>query len=322
MFSTTRQSDASATPTDCDASPRGAETAQWDRVLQQGRYGLLVDRDRHEPVDARTLELAWLALEDQMAFVPAPDLGSDQESGAASGVNPVPPIYVDRYAVTNAQYFKFVDDDGYSQMDLWPQSIWPNLLQFVDQTGHPGPRFWKQGRTAKGRENHPVVGVNWFEARAYALWCGKRLLTSAEWEHTASGCGGPDGRASQTRYPWGEVFSSDRANTWSGGVGGTSPVEDYEQGATPNGIYQMIGNVWEWVATQYEFVPEEPGLRVAFEEPMVEIRGGAFDTYFENQATCQFRTGQPFLYRGTNVGFRCCLPASRLVDPPTPAGLS
>lgn len=320
MFSAIRRPDDSTTRDRHNAPLRGEKTVEWDRQLAQGRYALLVDRDRHEPVDTRTLELAWLALEEQMAFVAAPDLAGDSANSAEE--HEVPPIYVDRHAVTNSQFFTFVTDDGYSQMDLWPQSIWPNLLQFVDQTGHPGPRFWNQGRVPKGREKHPVVGVNWFEARAYARWCGKRLLTSAEWEHAASGCGGPDGRAQQTRYPWGEVFASDRANTWSGGVGETAPVDAFEQGATPNGLYQMIGNVWEWVATQYEYLPEDNSLRVAFEEPMVEIRGGAFDTYFESQATCQFRTGQPFLYRGSNVGFRCCLPACRLADPPDFAGLS
>jgi iron(II)-dependent oxidoreductase len=84
-------------------------------------------------------------------------------------------------------------------------------------------------------------------------------------------------------------------------------------------VFQLVGNVWEWVATQFEYIPKESGLRVAFEEPMVEIRGGAFDTYFETQATSQFRTGQPFLYRGANVGFRCCVPADQLADAPPPS---
>jgi gamma-glutamyl hercynylcysteine S-oxide synthase len=294
-----------------------------DQVIVQGRYCLLLERDSDGGLDEKTHALAWLALERDMAFVSAPDLGgAGSRPDGAKAAPRTPPLYVDRYTTTNAQFQHFVNDEGYSQMDLWPQSIWPNLLQFVDSTGVPGPRFWRQGRPAAGLESHPVVGVNWFEARAYALWCGKRLPTSSEWEHAASCCGGPDGRAGKTRYPWGNTFSPERANTWMGGPGRTAPVDKYENGATPNGIYQLVGNVWEWVATQYEYTSPDPSLRVAFEEPMVEIRGGAFDTYFETQVTCQFRTGQPFLYRGSDTGFRCCLAADRLIDPPLPTAFA
>ena len=114
-----------------------------------------------------------------MAFVPAPDFGDDLlENEAASGGNSIPSFYLDRLAVTNEDFARFVDADGYGEMDFWPQSVWPSLLQFVDTTGHAGPRFWRQGRPMAGRERHPVVGINWFEARAYTKWCGKRLPTS------------------------------------------------------------------------------------------------------------------------------------------------
>lgn len=267
-----------------------------------------------------TLALAWLSLEKDMAFVPAPDLGNAETQTQGDAEAPqVSSIYLDRFAVTNEDFARFVADDGYSQTELWPQSIWPNLLQFVDSTGQSAPRFWSHGQPPKGKQQHPVVGVNWFEARAYARWCGKRLPTATEWEHAASWCGGRDGRTQQSRYPWGDTFVPDRANTWTGGPGETVSVEEFSAGCTPNGVYQLVGNVWEWVATQFEYIPKESGLRVAFEEPMVEIRGGAFDTYFETQATCQFRTGQPFMYRGLNLGFRCCAPADQLTDPPPPS---
>lgn len=287
-----------------------------DRLITQGRYGQLVRRERGESLDPQSLGMAWLALERDMAFVAAPELGS--ETSSEENAPAIPSLYFDRCATTNAQFREFVEDDGYSQMELWPQNIWPNLLQFVDRSGTPGPRYWCNGKPQPGKEHHPVVGVNWFEARAFALWSGKRLPTSREWEHAGSGCSGRDGRSLTARYPWGNTFSPERANTWAAGIGETVPADQYEAGATPNGIYQLVGNVWEWVATQYEYSSKDSSLRVAFEEPMVEIRGGAFDTYFETQATCQFRTGQPFLYRGHDTGFRCCLPADRLIDPPSP----
>ena len=66
----------------------------------------------------------------------------------------------------------------------------------------------------------------------------------------------------------------------------------------------MIGNTWEWVATQFELGDGEAEF---VDQILAEIRGGAFDTYFESQTTSQFRTGQPLLHRGKNIGFRCCV---------------
>ncbi len=103
------------------------------------------------------------------------------------------------------------------------------------------------------------------------------------------------------------------------GIRQTVPVDDFDQGCTPNGIYQLIGNVWEWVATQYECDAGSSDVQITLDRPMAEIRGAAFDTYFETQATCQFRSGQPFLYRGRNLGFRCCVPAGQLTPPPDPS---
>ena len=89
------------------------------------------------------------------------------------------------------------------------------------------------------------------------------------------------------------------------------PVNAYAKGVTPNGIQQLIGNVWEWVYASIEHVQDGQDL-FALQEPLGEIRGGAFDTYFASQATCQFRSGQPLFLRVPNTGFRCCVPASAL----------
>ena len=160
------------------------------------------------------------------------------------------------------------------------------------------------------------MGVSWYEARAYALWVGKRLPTSAEWQRAACWC---DGDGDERRYPWGNTFSPDRANTWLSGVGDTAPSASYYDGCTPNGIYQLVGNVWEWTATAFDCETDSAASEVLWDHPMAEIRGGAFDTYFETQATCQFRSGQSLLHRGTNVGFRCCVTAETLRRPEPPA---
>lgn len=278
------------------------------------RYCRVLTSEDLNDADAAT---AWVALEESMSIIVGGNLSSD--TNAAESGPAIAPFFLDRHAVSNADFAHFVNSGIYSEMELWPQEIWSNVMQFVDSTGLVGPRFWVNGRPPKKKENHPVVGITWYEASVYAAWVGKRLPTSAEWEFAGSWPSGLDGRSGKVRYPWGNSFDPSRANTWSGGSSGTVPVDDCYEGCTPNGIYQLVGNVWEWVATPYVCRTGNGGLSVESTQPMGEIRGGAFDTYFETQATCQFRTGQPLLYRGSNVGFRCCLDANRLSPPPQPA---
>ncbi len=286
-----------------------------DELLTNSRYGLILNRHNTTAFDGHVQALAWVSMEQEMALVPEKHEEGAEASEASSSL---PAFYLDRHAVTNRQFARFIADGGYSQTEYWPREIWPNLLQFVDSTGYSGPRFWRDGQCGRGKESHPIVGISWFEARAFALWCGKRLPTSLEWQHAASWCTGKDGRGRNIRYPWGNTFSPEKTNTWVGGPGDTVPVDQYYEGCTPNGVYQLIGNVWEWVATQFQYDAGTSGLRVSFEQPLAEIRGGAFDTYFETQATSQFKTGQPFLSRIDNLGFRCCLPANQLREPPSP----
>lgn len=99
----------------------------------------------------------------------------------------------------------------------------------------------------------------------------------------------------------------ERANLWAASSGGTVAVEEYPEGVSVGGVYQLIGNVWEWTLGDFD-----PGLSDASDEDLEQgalknIRGGAYDTYFENQATCQFASGEVPLARKHNIGFRCVL---------------
>ena len=100
------------------------------------------------------------------------------------------------------------------------------------------------------------------------------------------------------------------ANAWVSGVGNTVSVENYYKGSTPNGVYQLIGNTWEMTSNRFVF--QNSG---ANNSDLGEVRGGAFDTYLDCQMTCQFRTGLPLLFRGSNVGFRCIASVSDLHRP-------
>jgi iron(II)-dependent oxidoreductase len=219
---------------------------------------------------------------------------------------------LDRYPVTNRAFYEFVAAGGYEQVALWDESIWPAVLDFVDQTGEPGPRYWREGCYLEDLENHPVVGVSWFEATAYARWLGKRLPTSAEWVKAGSWPVKLSDARVQRRYPWGETMDRSRANLWGSGPGTTVPVDAMAEGVSVGGVYQLIGNVWEWNSADFRGEGMGPG-NLVLDVPMKSIRGGAFDTYFDNQASCHFQSGEPAMARKHNVGFRCAVGVCDLV---------
>jgi iron(II)-dependent oxidoreductase len=216
--------------------------------------------------------------------------------------------YLDRFPVTNAQYYQFVANGGYEQMAIWDPEVWPAVLDFVDSTGQPGPRFWRNGHFPRGEERHPVVGVSWYEASAFARWAGKRLPTDAEW--VKAGCwpvaiaGHP---LLQRRYPWGEAVDRSRANLWGSGPGSTVPVDEFPGGVSVGGVRQLIGNVWEWTTDALVIEDEVENPPENVRSKMKSLRGGAFDTYLDCQATCHFQSGDDVLARQHNIGFRCAI---------------
>lgn len=147
----------------------------------------------------------------------------------------LPVFFLDLHEVTTAQY-----------------------AAFLDATGRPAPWLWETVNVSKHRDR-PVIGVDWHDADAYCRWKGKRLPTEAEWEKAARGT---DGRL----YPWGnQLPNKERANFALGARFSYSqvlmPVQAYEAGRSPFGVYNMAGNVWEWVqdwyaTSYYESAPE------------------------------------------------------------------
>lgn len=291
------------------------------RLIRNRRYCRVLSNVDEIPFDEVSVACAWKALEHDMALVPGGAirlvsgdvLTTDADLGRPSHEEliQVESLYLDRQCVTNADYAKFVQSDGYSDPQYWPEDVLPNVLQFTDNTGHSAPKYWSHANPPSDKLDHPVVGICWCEANAYATWAGKRLPSGEEWQRAGTWPKGHTGDGIEQRYPWGNAFDPSKANTWAHGAGDTVPVSAFASGGTPNGVRQLTGNVWEWIDAQ--FLPNgEGGVAVLLDQTMAEIRGGAFDTYFASQATCQFRTGQPLLFRGSNVGFRCCISASVL----------
>jgi iron(II)-dependent oxidoreductase len=297
-------------------------------MLERRRYALLLRRQLVSNLTPRQFQRARDDLERQMALVPAgnvslgPSHGAaadDEAAGAAADTRYVEAMLLDRYPVTNREYFSFVEAGGYEQMSIWDPQIWTAVFDFVDSTGTPGPRFWKHGKFPRGEEDFPVVGVSWYEAAAYARWVGKRLPTEAEWFKAGSW---PvplsDKQQWQRKFPWGDTMDRERCNLWGSGPGKAVAVSEFSSGVSVGGVYQLIGNVWEWTSGNFGASDAEQDDLI-LPAPMKSIRGGAFDTYFENQATCQFQSGESPLSRKHNIGFRCAIGLCDVASP-EPAG--
>ena len=316
-----------------------------DTLMSEGRFALLLRPQIATNLSPNLLALARQRLERQMTLVPegevllephltAGEPDNEAETLAAQGtVVHVDAAFLDRHTVTNRQFQVFVNAGGYDQMAIWDPTIWPAVLDFVDATGHPGPRYWQHGRFPPGKADHPVVGVSWYEAAAYARWVGKRLPTDAEW--LKAGCWPVQlSRESrmQRKFPWGNAMDRSRANLWGSGPGDTVAVDEFTTGVSVGGVSQLIGNVWEWTAADFELpavpVSQFGASRSAEDDrlsdytsaiprtPLKALRGGAFDTYFDHHAACQSASGDNPLARKYNIGFRLALGICDLVPSP------
>lgn len=293
-----------------------ADDSLVEQMIAQGREALLLRPQIAANLNDTDLASAQVALDESMAIVPQgvvmmrsrcfDDL---EEADKPRGERLVQAegFFLDRFPITNGQYQLFVDHGGYEQMSLWDESIWPAVLGFTDSTGQPGPRYWQNGRFPPGKEDHPVVGVCWYEAAAFARWVGKRLPTDPEWVKAGAWPVAADGgKPVQRKHPWGDAMDRRLVNLWGNGVNDTIPVTASPGSSSVGGVQQLVGNVWEW--TSSSFGTWEPvGRKIETAMPLKSIRGGAFDTYFDMQAQCQFQSGETPLARKHNIGFRCAL---------------
>lgn len=283
-----------------------------------GRYAVLLRPEVITNLGPAQLNDVLDTVEREMAFVPAGQVSVDHnrygqclEKGEYAEVHTTDDLLMDRYAITNSDFKRFIDDGGYETADLWDEEILPALPEFVDKSGKPGPREWSQGTYRSDMAEHPVVGINWYEANAYARWVGKRLPTRSEWVKAASWPVVTDGQPTrQRKYPWGNLFEESNANVWVTGLGHTVPVEEFEGGNSAADVCQLSGNVWEWMADDFQV--NYDGRLVLPADPLKALSGGAYDTYVERQASCQFESGESPFARKHNIGFRCVLSVAQL----------
>ncbi len=219
-----------------DGAPTSTD-ALVDELFANGRYALMLRPETKQHLTQTHIVRAIRQLDEAMALVPAGRVLVGQlaeQLNAACGQTDIDPklfqrnlvdveaMYLDRYCISNAEYQRFIDAGGYEQLEFWHEEALPALLDFVDQSGAPGPRFWHDGQFPDGEQRLPVVGISWYEASAFARWVGKRLPSDAGWTKAAAWpIESAPGRIAQRRYPWGESFDVRRAHLYTLGASGT-----------------------------------------------------------------------------------------------------
>ncbi len=187
-----------------------------------------------------------------------------EENERPAHIVTIKPFFLDQTEVTNEQYQKFV------------------------ASGHAAPPSWKDGQFPAGSEKLPVTDVTWEDATAFAEWTGKRLPTEEEWEFAARGLN------IKFLYPWGEDWLDNAANVTKdkNDKRQLMPVGQFPSGASPFGALDLIGNAWEWTASEYK---EYPGGKIealtGFSNVKV-LRGGSYQS-LAGKITATARRGWP-----------------------------
>jgi iron(II)-dependent oxidoreductase len=217
-------------------------------------------------------------------------MGTSTEPWALDNERPahrrdLPAYFIDTAPVTNGAFQAFIADGGYTDERWWAEAGWIQIRSH--DIG--APLFWRReggqwlrrrfGVTEPVPEDEPVLHVSWYEADAYARWAGRRLPTEAEWEKAARHDPASD---RSRRYPWGDTDPDPgRANLGQRHLR-PAPAGAYPEGASPLGVRQLIGDVWEW--TSSDFLPY-PGFaafpyreysEVFFGGEHKVLRGGSF----------------------------------------------
>lgn len=228
-------------------------------------------------------------------------------------------VYLDTFKidvgpVTNGEFMKFMEDNGYDDFHYWLADGW----EVVKEEGWKAPLYWERKEDVwmkkdfrgirKIDPDEPVTNVSYYEANAYATWAGKRLPTEAEWEKAASW---NDELQKKTLYPWGDEKPTPKnSNLFESFLWAPSKVGSFPDGKSYYGCHQMIGDVWEWTSSEYALYP---GFEPKFSEYTNKwainqkvLRGGSFATptnQIRNSYRNYFKPHERILFSG----FRCAI---------------
>jgi formylglycine-generating enzyme required for sulfatase activity len=221
-------------------------------------------------------------------------------------------LYVAKYPVTNRLYRAFIaafSNSSEFKKDLneiadkrkWDTGFAEYLKSGKDDLAGLFRSNYDEDRKFGG-DDQPVVGVTWYAAKAYCLWLSEhegkpdsyRLPSEVEWEWAAGGRQGTTGREIR-EYPWADESRQPdpKLLNYDNNVGATTPVGSYPEGATPEGLYDMAGNVWEWTNSWYDEITRSDRV----------LRGGSWDN-FAGGCRSAYRLNRSPDYRSNYVGFR------------------
>lgn len=215
-------------------------------------------------------------------------MGSDSGEDISKPAHKVdlPAFYIDQTEVTNAQYKEFCDATGRNV---------------------PTPQYWNKDYFT-ARPNAPVVGISFEDAKAFAVWAGKRLPTEEEWEKAASW---DEAKKEKYEYPWGNTFANSNA---AFDIPELAEVGKYESGASPSGVLDMAGNAAEWVDAFFKPYPNSKATDENFGEKNRVVRGGLFNSKTNDRLKTTKRIYVPPMFMpdgetASYIGFRCAISA-------------
>ena len=308
---------------------------QGRRLVENGfAFGMIVQHEQQH--DETMLATHQLRTGEPVLYAPPPpsgnlvpvtevfipggpfEMGTSDEPWALDNERPAHAVHVDSFfidttPVTNGEYAQFILAGGYDDRRLWTDEGWEHRTK----AKLVAPRFWQREensfvRTAFGVTepivpDEPVVHVCFHEAQAYATWAHKRLPTEAEWEKAARF----DTATGKTRrYPWGDEEPTEAHANLNQRHLRPAPVGAYPAGASPSGVHQLIGDVWEWTSSDFgpypgfEVFPYKEYSEVFFGPDYKVLRGGSFGTD-KSAVRSTFRNWDYPIRRQIFSGFRC-----------------
>ncbi len=202
-------------------------------------------------------------------------------------------FYIDKFELTNGRYLEFVKATHH-RIPQNPKNATRNL--------------WQGDTIAESLIDRPVINVDWADAQAYCQWAGKRLPTEAEWEKAAKG-------TADRRFPWGNVEPTNKHLNFNQqwiGEKTLMPVGSYEAGKSPFGVYDMAGNVWEWVNDWYDakYYEKSPAKNPTGPETGTKrvLRGSGWQNETPTVRIFTRVDSDPTI-RNESTGFRCAMDA-------------
>ncbi|MDX6381065.1 MAG: gamma-glutamyl hercynylcysteine S-oxide synthase [Rubrobacteraceae bacterium] len=310
----------------------------YDPLLKDGFvYNMIIQHEyQHNETMLQTLQLkkgagyrpearielpAGETVEKEMVPVPAGEfvMGTNNrvrtlDNERNAHVVDLPDFLIDATPVTNSAFVEFVEDGGYERQELWDQTGW----KYIKEERIGAPKHWYQpephswwterfGFDEPLNPAAPVVHVSWYEADAYARWTGKRLSTEAEWEKAASW--DPE-TGTKRLYPWGDDKPTPVHANLDQLAFRAAEAGAYPAGASAYGALGMIGDVWEWTATDlyaypgFEAFPYREYSEIFFGPDYKVLRGGSWATR-PGAVRNTFRNWDYPIRRQLFVGFRC-----------------